>query len=281
MTVDYPAALPMFVDRRRVFWNCSPRFAIVIHKTAGLYSLEQLAYWFGEDPNNTGWVSSHFGIGTDGRVGQFALLSDAAGANGVLEAGHAPIWDAFEGKNINFVTISIEHLDPSINNDTPMTTAQKLASFRLVKFLMEKYAIDLEHVLGHDTINPITRARCPGPTYPWGELQAYVAPSIVTPSIVAPPREITPFMKQAFENQWDSTAHLMPDGKPARRPTGIYSAWGQFQAQGRNFGPPVTPEYNTVDWNGGPLIAQEFSHVRAEYSNGTTKFYSVGGLLTL
>jgi|GEM_PF-1631322 len=284
MTVDYAPALPMFVDRNRVWQNCNPRFAIILHKTAGLYSIEQLAYWFGEDPDNKDWVSSHFGIGTDGRIGQFAWLIDGAGANGKLEIGHAAIWDAFEGQNINFITVSIEHLDPSIYNDTPMTPAQKLASFQLVKFLMGKLNVDQEHILGHNTINPSTRAHCPGDTYPWAELYDYIDPdkTVFVPAI----RKVTPNMSKSFEDQWDSTAHLMPKAKPedpdvpARRPTGIYTEWMRFQAQGRNLGPPITPEYNSSDWNGKPIVAQEFTHVRAEYQNGVTKFYSVGGQLT-
>ena len=279
MTTDYAPAISMFIDRKRVFWGCNPKFAIILHKTAGFYSIEQLAYWFGEDPKNVGWVSSHFGVGLDGRVGQFVALADGAGGNGKLESGHDAIWDQFNGANLNLVTISIEHIDPSINNDTPMTDAQKQASFKLVKFLMDTLGIDKDHIFGHNSIDPVTRARCPGDTYPWNELYDYIDPERTQPAPIV--RKITKFMEQSFNDQWDSTARFMPDGKPARRPTGIYTAWSQFQAQGRNFGPPITPEYPSVNWGGDPIIVQEFAHVRAEWSNNAAKFYSVGGQLTL
>jgi hypothetical protein len=59
--------------------------------------------------------------------------------------------------------------------------------------------------------------------------------------------------------------------------TGIYQAWVTALTQGKQYGPPVTPEYSSVDWDGNPIIVQEFAHARCEWRNGTAAWYSFNG----
>lgn len=168
---DYPGALDYFVDPERTFIGARPDDVIVIHKTAGFETLEQLRDYF---RTNDEEVSSHFGVGLDGRVAQFVPLSAGAAANCCLDGNYDRFWDAYSGfPNKNFCTISIEHIDPRTDNSSELTPAQKSASFKLVKWIMQTKHIPWECVKGHFSLDPVNRARCPG-NYPWNELEAYV-----------------------------------------------------------------------------------------------------------
>src|SRR5262249_26572587 len=106
----------------------------------------------------------------------FVLESSGAGGNCCTEAGYDPFWDQYLPKfgfDLNLCTISIEHCDPSLENNTPLTPAQKDASFKLVAYLAKKYGITASHIKTHVSIDPITRARCPG-NYPMDELRQFV-----------------------------------------------------------------------------------------------------------
>ena len=171
---DYPDAIPMFVDESRVFIDANPRFAIVIHKTAcnGPCTAQNVANFFANDPNE---ASTHYIVGQDGTVVQCVLEKDGAGGNCCVDPGYDPFWQPFvdKGMNLNLVTFSIEHCDPTIDNSTPCTETQKQASFGLVQYLVKKYNIPLDHIKGHNTIAPINRKNCPG-NYPWAELMSYL-----------------------------------------------------------------------------------------------------------
>lgn len=170
--VDYPKAQPAFVSKHRVFIDQNTHYAIVIHKTASGGSAYDIANFFEHDP---AMASVHYVVGQDGSVVQCVLEKDGAGGNCCVEPGYHPIWKQFvdKGINLNTVTLSIEHVDPSPTNSTPLTAAQKAASFELVKYLTQKYQIPTSRILGHHTINPINRANCPG-NYPWAELFSYL-----------------------------------------------------------------------------------------------------------
>ena len=58
--------------------------------------------------------------------------------------------------------------------------------------------------------------------------------------------------KQA-ENSWAANTV----GAPTQ--TGIYKEWTHFYMNGLNFGPPVTKEYETVDWSNNRRILQWFA----------------------
>jgi N-acetyl-anhydromuramyl-L-alanine amidase AmpD len=171
---DYAEAIPMYVDRSRVFIDANHPKWIVIHKTAGFHTAQEVANYFA---TNAEMTSTHYVVGQDGTVVQCVREQDGAGGNCCLEPGHATFLP--EGLNLNLVTISIEHVDPALDNSTPLTDAQKRASFRLIADICERHGIPRRHgdanggIVGHFELDPISRARCPG-NYPWAELWAFL-----------------------------------------------------------------------------------------------------------
>ena len=152
------------------------RHWLILHKTAGFHTAEDVAAYFqsGSDGRE---VSSHYVVGLDGTIVQCVRETDGAGANGVLESGHDPWWSP--DLNPNLVTFSIEHVDPSSDNSTPMPEAQKAASFQLIHDICQRWQIPMKSadgtggITGHFSIDPQSRARCPG-NYAWDELWAYL-----------------------------------------------------------------------------------------------------------
>jgi N-acetyl-anhydromuramyl-L-alanine amidase AmpD len=174
--VDEPNALPMFVAENRTFINQNTHDFLVLHKTASGGSAQNIATFFANDP---AMASTHYVIGQDGTVVQCVLEKDGAGGNCCLENGHASFLPL--GVNLNVKSVSIEHVDPASDNSTPLTNAQKAASFRLVQHICERHNIPkrratndgLGGIIGHNDIAPINKARCPG-NYPWNELFSYL-----------------------------------------------------------------------------------------------------------
>jgi hypothetical protein len=173
---DYPGAEAQFLPADRFGYpNKNGHVAIVIHKTGGDPTPESVKQNFLNSGN-----SVHYAIGQDGRVWQFVLESSGAGGNCCTETGYDPFWDQYlhQFGDLDLCTLSIEHCDPSGDNSTPLTPAQKDASFKLVAYLAQKYNITPDHIKGHNTIDPIHRALCPG-NYPWNELWAHLKGSII------------------------------------------------------------------------------------------------------
>src|SRR5260221_5056623 len=170
----------MLVPEQNTFIGSQPGSALVIHKTASGTSAEAVANFFINDPAR---ASSHFIIGQDREIVQCAHLVNGAGANCCVETGDNPYWNTLlqQFGNLNRCTISIEHVDSASDNSTPLTAAQQASSFKLIKWLVDQYGFDITpdghgqmvDVKGHNTIDPINRARCPG-NYPWSELQTYL-----------------------------------------------------------------------------------------------------------
>jgi hypothetical protein len=161
-------------------WMPSPHFCygrlgytpkwLILHGTAGGSSAQNIATWF-QDPASM--VSSHYVIGQDGTIVQCVDENDWAWANGFLSNGHDPWWVA--GVNPNLTTISIEHVKPDTNNDTPLTPAQQAASFALIERICRRWNIPMRAadstggITGHFSLDPVNRAHCPG-NFPWDEL---------------------------------------------------------------------------------------------------------------
>src|SRR5260221_7885777 len=170
----------MLVPEQNTFIGSQPGSALVIHKTASGTSAEAVANFFINDPAR---ASSHFIIGQDGEIVQCVHLVNGAGANCCVETGYNPYWNTLlqQFGNLNRCTISIEHVDSASDNSTPLTAAQQASSFKLVKWLVDQYGFNITpdghgqmvDIKGHNTIDQINRARCPG-NYPWSELQTYL-----------------------------------------------------------------------------------------------------------
>lgn len=169
MSTDYPAAQEHFVPRSFMF-NSNAAKAIVIHKTGG-DATPQAVYNTFLASGNPG-KSAHYAIGQDGSIWQYVPESLGSGANGIPGPNMESFWLPYLAKygNLNMCTISIEHCDPSPNNDTPLTPIQKKASFALVAHLCQKYDIPATNIKPHRSIAATT---CPG-TYPMDELVNFV-----------------------------------------------------------------------------------------------------------
>jgi hypothetical protein len=70
---------------------------------------------------------------------------------------------------------------------------------------------------------------------------------------------------------WGST---FLDGFTPNYATGIARAWQTEYMNGHVWGPPLSHEVNTVDWNGAPIVAQMFAGGRCEWQNGQAKWYA-------
>lgn len=173
--VDQPGAIPMWVPTGITF-DFTDATWVVIHKTAGFQTAQDCAAYFqsGSGGNN---VSAHYVVGLDGTIVQCVPESRGAGANCCLNTGHADFLPT--NINLNIKTISIEHIDPRSDNGTTCPPAQKAASFKLIHDICKRHNIPMRRgdasggVIGHNQIDPINRARCPG-NYPWDELLNYL-----------------------------------------------------------------------------------------------------------
>jgi len=235
---------------------------IVIHGTAGGNSAESIANYFATSPVQS---SAHLIIGQDGHIVQGISMNDAAWANGGLTAGHASYLPGLV--NPNLYTISIEHVKASTDNSNSLTAAQQAASFKLVACICEAYSIPkragdaIGGVISHADIDPVSRARCPGP-YPWTQLWAFL-------------KEPGPYIRQAALDTWNSTAHLF-GGKPLNYSTGIAYAWRNRYESGKSLPPPTTTEFASVDLSGNSIVVQFFSTVRCEWVKGVAHWYDTG-----
>ena len=272
--VDYSLAQALFVDEQRTFIDAlaglsGDQLSIVIHKTGGTPSLSSLASFFQTDTNG---ANTHFGVDLDGTVGQFVLLKDGAAGNCCLEAGHDAYWDSYAATygNLNLCTISIEHIDPSLTNSTTPPQAQLDASFALVKWLVQKFGIPLDHIKTHASLDPVSRARCPG-NYPMTDLIAHLRSNLVNTN-----------QQQAIYDHWRSffTALRKATGDAAiplpTIATGIYNAWQNLYEEGKQLGPATSYEYDSVDWGGNPIKCQDFGSCRIEYYYTTGVWHCYG-----
>lgn len=290
MTVDYPGAIDMLItDPAWVFTDAlegvpNADKTIVIHKTATPgANARDVANYFIHDVTER--KSAHFIVDLDGSTVQVVLLKDGAGANCCLEPGHEAYWDALNARyswngasNLNVCTISIEHIDQTTDNSQIMPQAQIDASFKLIKWLVDRYSLDpTRQIKGHNTLDPESRARCPGPTYPWSDLMTFLQ----VPQNVA--------MHQAMLDTWNmffrSLSSLVGQTiTPPPYTSGIARDWQNWYAK-KNFGPPVMYEQHSVNWNGESIQVQYFlGGIRAEWNNktgGPTVFYdSQGNIIT-
>jgi len=187
---NYPQAKVMAVPDAWPFPNRSGYtgpLSVVVHKTAspGNPSAEDIAHFFQHD--TAGMKSVHYIVGRDGEIVQCVSEKDGAGGNGILDPGHDSFWDHTGVSDPNLCTISIEHIDSDPNNGTPVTDAQKAASFALIGDICKRNDIPTARIFEHRSLQPINRARCPG-NYPMDELRQHVATVLAGSGAVGVPQ---------------------------------------------------------------------------------------------
>jgi N-acetyl-anhydromuramyl-L-alanine amidase AmpD len=150
---------------------------IIVHGTASSSAVkaQDIAAYFRSTEITSNPVSTHYIVDQTGNIVQCVSESDASWGNGVRNGKFDSWWTV----NPNFNTISIEHVNPTLDNSAPLTTAQKQASFQLIKHICQRNKIPMQKadknggITGHFSIDPIDRANCPG-NYPWNDLFAYL-----------------------------------------------------------------------------------------------------------
>lgn len=129
-----------------VRWVGSPNFnnrrrpdditAVVIHSTANS-SLERVVDWFN---NPSAQVSAHYTIGKDGQIVQHVQDMHRA-----WHAGRS-VWKGREG--CNDYALGIELVNLNDGND-PYPEAQHRANVALCAYLVDRYNISLDDIMGH------------------------------------------------------------------------------------------------------------------------------------
>jgi N-acetyl-anhydromuramyl-L-alanine amidase AmpD len=136
--------------------------AIVDHIMAG--TLAGTDSWF---QNPASQVSAHFGVGKDGTIHQYADINNVAWANGVVNKPNWPL--LISGVNPNYYTVSIEHEGQSGDQ---LTEAQYQATLALHLWLIDTFGLEINQntIIGHCSIDSVSRADCPGTGFPWQRL---------------------------------------------------------------------------------------------------------------
>lgn len=270
----YPPAKQMLVTEDRVFPNAlvsvpPSDLSIVIHKTAcnAPCTAESVAQFFA---TGSAEASTHFIIDVDGTVVQCVSLADGAGGNCCLEVGHDAYWDRLKAKysNLNLCTFSIEHVDITDDNSTTPTTAQLQASFDLVWWLCQQFSIPSSQIKTHASLDPLTRARCPG-NYPMNSLIAFIRS-----------KEVNSNQQRSIQDHWNSyfnqLQHLTTTVILAPMGTGIYNAWQSLYFNGKQLGPATSYEYDSIDWSGIAIKCQDFGSCRIEYYLSSGVWHAYG-----
>jgi N-acetylmuramoyl-L-alanine amidase len=126
--------------------------AVVVHIMEG--SLAGTDSWFN---NAASGVTTHYGIGKDGRIHQYVGESDTA-----FHAGrrHKATWSLIKPANPNLYTIGIEH-EGKGNSAWPDPMYESSAA--LIRDICARWSIpiDRDHIIGHREI--YGHKTCPGP----------------------------------------------------------------------------------------------------------------------
>lgn len=227
-----------------------PRY-VILHGTAGGSSAQNIASYFAQTQGTANEVSSTYIDGQDGAIVQCIDENNGAYGNGILTAGHEAFWDNYKDSNgqtinPNLITISIEHVKSATDNSNALTPAQQASSFKLINDICDRWNIPKHAadgsggITGHYSIDPVSRANCPGP-YPWDQLWTYlqggqstdVAIELNTPGV-------SDFFGPANNGQWRTKTGLHVGGAILS----WYKRFGAGLAGLTNLGLPVTEEIN-------------------------------------
>ena len=102
------------------------------------------------------------------------------------------------------------------------------------------------------------------------------------PTPIPTPLPLTPTSNQrnAGVAQWIAPWLSLHEPSPPTG-TGIFDLWLGYLIAGHNLGPPISWEYDTIDWSGNKIVAQEFARARCEWVDGAGKFYDENGIISL
>jgi len=121
-------------------------------------------------------------VGRDGAIVQAVNIEDTAWSNGTTNSGdnrdnrHSTIPEVrTRRRNANQFTVSIGFADSSGGE---LAAAQLTAGVDLIRHIRSEvrriYGFDIpivrSNIVGHFEINPLTRANCPGPRFPFNEI---------------------------------------------------------------------------------------------------------------
>lgn len=118
------------------------------------------------------------------------------------------------------------------------------------------------------------------PGFDWG---VYHSDGTPKPSLQAFQEGSANYMEQSINDHWNSFFRQLQQLFPTqniqlpRTGTGIYSAWHNIYVGGKQLGPATSYEYNSIDWNGNPIVCQDFASWRCEWQNGNAKFFGPSG----
>ncbi len=245
---------------------------LVVHGTAGGSSAQGIANYFATSDVD---ASAHIEVDQAGVIAQGIPLSLAAWANGVIGAGHASY--IREDINPNLYTASIEFVKASTDNSDALTPIQQQKGFELIKCICDTYNIPKRAgdanggIIRHADIDPVNRARCPG-AFNFDALWNYLSGGTT-------PVSQQPTAQQDAEARLCWASFFVTIGqKPPATGTGIFTTWlSDWVNHGKQYGPPITHEYDSSDWNGNHIVCQEFAHARCEWSAGSATWYGPNG----
>lgn len=110
---------------------------------------------------------------------------------------------------------------------------------------------------------------------PWMPRPASSTPPAPLP--VQPPHIVSKWVSANQEHaalaEWISTAHFFNGGQAPPYTTGIALAWQARYRAGQFDGPPLSSEYDIFDWNGNPIIVQQFARRRYEWFKDRAEQY--------
>lgn len=259
---EFPGARDRFVDESRVWIDQNGHETITLHGTGGNpnQTADQLGDYFETTPLKT---SVHYGVDRNGDCDQYVWEKDGCGGEGILDPGHDPFWDQYSD-NPNWHGFGIE-TENDITNSLPLTPPQKATLFKLVAYLKNKYNIPLSHIKGHFTLEPVNRVNCPGPNFPWDEMEAYLKGETPMATIDLSNPTVASHFVAAANGAWHCpTTNATIGGE-------ILATYQKFGGDGlcglTHWGLPLTPELPT----GKPgTVFQRFERVTVAFDPNHT-----------
>ena len=169
---------------RRILGDHSGRgvhkpIAICLHITAGKKSSVENTF-----QNLSNDVSSTFLNCRDGSIVQFVEITNRPKTNGIINQPTSPLVKQMGGVNPNLYMVSIENEGYSGNGvDGTLTEKQFYSLCWLIKYIQSevqrlynvRIPLNSHQIIGHNQIDSVKKASCPGKNFPWARLFAELA----------------------------------------------------------------------------------------------------------